>query len=164
MTPMKTLKLAALALIGVAGCDGLQPPPAAPESAAPARVIDEASRAEGRKQFALFLQEAGKAVALLESHPGREALRDTSTRLHDLLSRASDADSSKKTEELVEEGRTALRYFDAGLKVANYQARRKDVSPEAAKRFIDKTCDGNAPAFRQLIGMLKTKFEKTSGG
>ena len=155
--------VAALAL-AAAGCDAMQAPSPPRQSAAPAAAASQSTRAEGRKQFAAFVLEAEKAVALLESHPSREALRDASTRLHDLLTRAGDADSSDAMDELVEEGRTALRYFDAGLKVANFQARRKDVTPEAAKRFIDKTCDGNAPAFRQLIGMLKTKFEKTGGG
>jgi hypothetical protein len=162
---MKTASLPTLLVLCLAGCDALKPPPATQETTSPARVIDEAARAEARRQFGLFLAEAEKSVALLESHPGREALRDGSNRLHDLLNRATEADrSSDKMEELAEEGRTALRYFDACLKVANYQARRKDVSPESAKRFIDKTCDGNLPPFKQLIGMLKTKFESEGAG
>jgi hypothetical protein len=163
---MKTAKaIILLTLLCLAGCDAPQPAGPAAESSAPAQAEDQASRGKARQQYRAFLAEADKAAALLATHPDHDALRDTSTRLHELVNTAGDnAASNDKMAELVEEGRMAIRFFDACLKVANYQARRKDVTPEKAKSYIDKTCDGNLPAFRQSIGMLKTKFESEDAG
>lgn len=157
MTFTIRLFLVAIAGLWLAGCDALEPPRHAPE-AAPA--TDETARAEARKQFGLFLAEADRGAAMLAAHPAHDALRDGSRRLHELLERAAEADrSAEKMEELIGNGRIALRYFDACLKVADYQARRKDVDPQKAKKFIDKTCDGNLPPFRELLATMKIQFE-----
>lgn len=144
-----------LALLG--GCD-MGPSPEAvrkQEADAEARKL-----AAGKKQYAAFLAEADKGLQLLEKHPNRDALRDQVNRLHEMLTAADDAaPGNDKMGDLIDEGRGLLRYFDACVKVANFQANRKDVSPEKAQSFLDKTCDANAGPIRELIAQLRKKNE-----
>ena len=162
---MRSGILAALTLLCLSGCDAPQTPRPVREHAAPAQTEAQASRGAARRQYREFLAEAQKAADLMQTHPNQDALRDMSTRLHDLVNRAGDnAASNDKMNELVEEGRMAIRFFDACLKVANYQARRTDVAPEKAKSFVAKTCDANLPPFRQKLEMLKTMLESEAAG
>jgi hypothetical protein len=158
---MNTLKRVVLpALLCLAGCDAPPPPQPVAESAVPAQADAASARGESRRLYREFLAEADRAVTLLQTHPNRDALRDMSARLHELVNRAGEgAASNDAMNQLVEEGRMAVRFVDACLKVANYQARRTDVSPEKAKSYVDKTCDANLPVLRQALGGLRAKFE-----
>ena len=144
-----------LALLG--GCD-MGPSPEAvrkQEASAEAKKL-----AVARKVYADFLNEADKALQLLEKHPNRDALRDQVTGLQNMLSAADDAaPGNEKMGELIDEGRGLLRYFNACLKIANFQAKNKNVSPEKAQSFVDKTCDANAGPIRDLIPQLREKNE-----
>jgi hypothetical protein len=148
----------ALILVALAGCD------MGPPSAGPARRRDadaEAKRlAEARKLYNAFLDEAEKGLQLLETHAKRDALRDEVKRLQEKLSAADDAaPGSDKMGDLVDEGRGLLRFFTACLKVAEFQADRKDISPEKAQSYVDRTCDANAGPIRQGIPQLRAKNE-----
>jgi len=152
-------------LFCLVGCDAPPPPRPPAEPAVAPQAAVAAARSESWRLYGEFLAEADRAVALLQTHPSREALRDMSTRLHDLVNRAGEGAASNDTMgQLVDEGRMAIRFLDACLKVANYQARRNDVSPEKAKSYVDKTCDANLPVMRQALGRLRTKFEAEDAG
>jgi hypothetical protein len=163
MNTCKTVAL--LTLLGLAGCDAPRPPQRAAQPTVPAQVDGTAVRGDCRRLYGEFLAEADRAAALLQTHPNREALRAMSTRLHDLVNRAGEgAASNDSMNPLVEEGRLAIRFFDACLKVANYQARRTDVTPEKAQSYIDKTCDANLPVMRQALKRLRDKFAAEAAG
>jgi hypothetical protein len=109
-----------------------------------------------QQRFATFLAEAEKGLELLGKHPNRDALRDEVNKLRELSRQASDAATTDgKMAELADEGRDLLRFFDACVKSADHQARRKDASPEKIQKAIDWACDQNARPLRPLIEQLR---------
>jgi hypothetical protein len=153
---MRVLLIAAC--IGcLAGCEDSQQAVQA-EKARQAAVA--AKLVAAKKQFSAFVEEAAKGVQLLHSHPDRDALDQEYQKLQKLLDRASSISPGQETaEDLADYGHRMMNFFDACLSVANYQSKQKDRSPEDARRFIDKTCEGNAGPIEQFIQMMKAKLE-----
>ena len=144
-------------LAALAGCDMRGAGPTEAERRAP----EEAKVKVAKKRFAAFLTEAEKGLELLGKHPNHDALRGEVNKLHDLLNEAGDAaPSDEKMGDLSDEGRQLLRFFDACLKTANYQARQKDSSPEKAQKAIDWACNQNAGPIREMIEQLRAKNEE----
>lgn len=148
------LCLIAVLLAVLCGCEMRGTGPTAQERRAP----EAAKVAAAKKSFAAFLAEAEKGLELLERHPNHDALRDEVNKLHELLNAAGDiAPTDEKMGDLADEGRGLLRYFDACLKTANFQARQKNISPEKAQSYIDKACNANAVPIREMIEQLRAK-------
>lgn len=132
----------------------------APRKKKARKTFDPVKLAAVEKCFNAFFEELAKGVELLQSHPKRDAIRDESTKLHDLLNQAGDAyPANQKITELVEEGRVIMRYFDGALKVANYHAAKKDSTPEKAQHYIDKTVESNLPTLHKATDMLKKDLD-----
>jgi hypothetical protein len=135
------------------GCEGPGP---SDEWEAARKAAGQAKLAEARRQFSVFIEEASKGAALLESHPDREAIDAQIKNLQNLLDGASNVyPEHEKMATAADDGRRMMNFFHACLGMAVHQGKRKDISPEAARKYIDKTCEGNAGAIRQLIEIMK---------
>ena len=149
---MRTLLTVSLAC-ALAGCGEAGLPV---QSSPPRKVVDAKKLAEAQRQFSMFLDEAARGAALLESHPDRAAIEQQIKVLEDLLGRASRVyPAHERMAELAEEGRDMLRYFDACVGIARVQSQRKDTTPEIAQKRVAWTCDENARAIRELIARMK---------
>jgi hypothetical protein len=136
---------------GLAGCAPTEVPTEAP--AAP--TVDQAKLAEARRQFSVFLEEAGRGRALLESHPGRQAIQEEVDKLGGLLNSASAVyPDNPKMAAFADDGRQALMaYFDACLTIAKRPL--YGATPAVAKKRLDFTCDENARVIRKKIEIMK---------
>jgi len=141
---------------------GCEAPGPAPVSPAEKKKAEQARLNEALKQFRAFVDEAAKGVDLLESHPGRDAIKAEIGKLQASLSRAAEVDPNhEKIVPLVEDGRMMMGYFEACLKTADFQAARidrKEIDQEKAQKAIDWACGENAPVVRQLIDRMKGRL------
>jgi hypothetical protein len=120
--------------------------------------VDQAKPTEVQKWFSAILEEAHRGAALLESHPGREAIQEEARVLTALLDSASAVcPANARMSAFAAESRTALlAYFDACLTIAKRPL--YGMSPALAKKRLDFACDENARLIRNEIERMTAEL------